>query len=136
MKKNLIFIQSDQHNYKCLGCNGDEVVNTPNLDKLAKSGISFTNVYSASPICVPSRMSFLTGMMPYENEIWTNDQILNSAIPTYAHAMGAGGYNPIQFGRLHLNGIDQYHGFTERYVGDHNRNHLGSPENLELTILN
>nr|ADI19152.1 arylsulfatase a and related enzymes [uncultured delta proteobacterium HF0130_05G09] len=127
MKKNLIFIQSDQHNYNCLGCNGDEVVNTPNLDKLAKKGISFTNVYSASPICVPSRMSFLTGMMPYENEIWTNDQILNSAIPTYAHAMGAGGYNPIQFGRLHLNGIDQYHGFTERYVGDHNRNHLGSP---------
>ena len=66
-------------------------------------------------------------LMPSETEVWTNDQILNSATPTYAHALGAGGYSPVQIGRMHLNGLDQYHGFSERYVGDHNRNFLGSP---------
>ena len=106
---------------------GNTEVETPNLDELASHGATFTNVYCHSPICVPSRVAFLTGLMPSETEVWTNDQILNSATPTYAHALGAGGYSPVQIGRMHLNGLDQYHGFSERYVGDHNRNFLGSP---------
>ena len=40
-----------------------------------------------SMTCVPSRVAFLTGLMPSETEVWTNDQILNSATPTHAHAL-------------------------------------------------
>ena len=125
-RPNILYIQSDQHNPNVTGCYGEETVRTPNLDALAARGTIFTNAYCASPICVPSRMSLLTGRYPYENEVWCNTQTLSSAIPTYAHAMGAAGYRPVQIGRLHFVGYDQLHGFAERYVGDHSPNYMGS----------
>ncbi len=60
-------------------------------------------------------MSLITGRFPHDNEVWTNDQALDSAIPTYAHALGAAGYRPVQIGRMHFNGPDQLHGFAERF---------------------
>ena len=128
-KPNLIYIQSDQHNPAIMGCAGDPIIDTPNLDKLANRGTIIQNAYAASPICVPSRMAAITGLKPHQSEVWTNDQILNSAIPTYAHSLGVNGYKPVQVGRMHFNGIDQYHGFSERLVGDHGHNHLGSSRN-------
>ena len=93
---NIIWIQSDQHNPAVIGAYGDKVVETPNLDKLAENGTIIKNAYCASPICVPSRMSSITGRFPHETQVWTNDQTLNSAFPTVAHSLGSVGYNPIQ----------------------------------------
>ena len=125
MKPNLLYIHSDQHSPSVLGCYGDPVVQTPHLDSIAARGIVFENVYCPSPICVPSRMAMLAGRHPHELEVWTNDQILDSSIPTLAHAMGAGGYQPVLIGRMHSNGPDQLHGYTDRPVGDHGPNHVG-----------
>ena len=122
---NLLLIYSDQHCAAVTGCYGDPVVQTPNLDRLAKRGVVFESAYCPSPLCVPSRMSFLTGRRPYEIEVWTNDHVLDSGIPTFAHAMGAGGYRPVLIGRLHAIGPDQLHGYAERLVGDHGPNHIG-----------
>ena len=101
------------------------LVQTPNLDKLAQDGALFTNVYCNSPICVPSRMSMLTGQHPYQNEVWTNNHTLDSSIPTLAHGMGAAGYHPVLVGRMHSIGPDQLHGYSERFVGDHSPNYVG-----------
>lgn len=122
---NLLYIHSDQHNPYVTGCYGDDLVKTPNLDKLASEGVVLENVYCPSPICVPSRMSMLTGRYPYENRVWTNSHILDSGIPTFAHAMGAAGYEPLLIGRMHALGPDQLHGYTDRLVGDHGPNHPG-----------
>ncbi len=122
---NLLYIHSDQHNPFVTGCYGDSLVQTPNLDKLAAEGIVFENVYCPSPICVPSRMSMLSGRYPSENKVWTNSHILDSGIPTFAHAMGAAGYKPILIGRMHALGPDQLHGYAERLIGDHGPNHPG-----------
>lgn len=130
-RPNILYIESDQHNPAVTGCYGDPVVQTPNLDALAARGVTLSNAYCASPICVPSRMSMLTGRYPHENRVWTNTNILDSAIPTYAHSMGASGYRPIQIGRLHFIGPDQLHGFAERYVGDHSPNYPGSPNPVD-----
>lgn len=108
-----------------MGNAGDPVVFTPNLDGLAARGTTFSNAYCASPICVPSRVSMLTGRHPHENRVWTNSHGLDSSIPTFAHALGAAGYRPVQIGRMHFVGPDQLHGFAERYVGDHGPNFLG-----------
>ena len=132
---NIVYIQSDQHSPVVMGCAGDEVVETPNLDRLAASGARFTNAYCGSPICVPSRTALVTGRYPHETEVWTNDQILSSAVPTYAHALGAVGYDPVQVGRMHYNGADQLHGFSRRYVGDHGANHPGSPHGVDHGML-
>ena len=63
-KPNLLYIHSDQHDPYVTGCYGDKVVQTPNLDSLAANGIVFENCYCPSPICVPSRMSMLSGRYP------------------------------------------------------------------------
>ena len=122
---NLLYIHSDQHNPYVTGCYGDLLVQTPHLDRLAAEGVVFENVYCPSPICVPSRMSMLSGRYPHENRVWTNSHILDSGIPTFAHAMGAAGYQPVLVGRMHAVGPDQLHGYAERLVGDHGPNHPG-----------
>ena len=132
-RPNLLYIHSDQHNANVMGCAGDQVVATPHLDGLAAGGVRFTNAYSPSPVCVASRMSMLTGRYPSDIEVWTNDQILDSGIPTIAHAMGAAGYRPALVGRMHALGPDQLHGYCERLVGDHGSNWGGTgmaPKNL------
>ena len=130
-KPNIVYIQSDQHNPAVIGAYGDQIVQTPNLDRLAANGAIFTAAYCASPICVPSRTALVTGRYPHETEVWTNDQILSSAVPTYAHSLGAAGYDPVQIGRMHYNGPDQLHGFSRRYIGDHSPNYPGSPRTVD-----
>lgn len=124
-RPNLLYLHSDQHNPAVIGCYGDPVVETPNLDRLAAQGVRFSNVYCPSPLCVPSRMATLTGRFPHENQVWTNDHVLDSGVPTLAHAMGAAGYRPVLIGRMHAVGSDQLHGYAERLVGDHGPNQIG-----------
>lgn len=124
-RPNLLYIHTDQHSPHVTGCYGDPLVQTPNLDRLARQGVVFDSVYCNSPICVPSRMSMLTGQHPYQNQVWTNEHVLDSGIPTFAHALGAAGYHPVLIGRMHSVGPDQLHGYAERLVGDHGPNYLG-----------
>jgi choline-sulfatase len=130
-RPNLLYIHSDQHCANVLGCYGDEVVQTPHLDRLAAQGVLFESTYCPSPICVPSRMSMLTGRHPYENDCWTNEHALDSGVPTLAHAMGAAGYWPVLIGRMHARGPDQLHGYAERLVGDHSANHVGGTPDVD-----
>ena len=60
-RPNILLIMSDEHDPAVSGCYGHPVVQTPNLDRLAAEGVLFENAYCNNPICVPSRMSFLTG---------------------------------------------------------------------------
>ena len=136
-RPNLLYIHSDQHNPAVIGCYGDPLVQTPNLDSLAAQGTLFTNVYCPSPVCVPSRMSMLAGQYPSDIGVWTNSHILDSGIPTFAHAMGAAGYHPVLIGRMHGLGPDQLHGYADRLVGDHGGNYPGSgaaPKNLRGSL--
>jgi len=133
-RPNLLYIHSDQHNPFVTGCYGDPLVETPNLDRLANGGVVFDAAYCTSPICVPARMSMLTGLHPYQNRVWTNRHVLDSGIPTFAHALGAVGYRSVLAGRMHVRGPDQLHGYADRLVGDHMPNHLGGPR-AEMGIL-
>ena len=124
-RPNLLYIHSDQHGAQTLGCYGDANGATPNLDRIANAGVRFTNAYCASPICVASRMAMLTGLHPYQTEVWCNNHSLNSGIPTLAHSLGSAGLRPVLSGRMHSVGPDQLRGYVDRFVGDHNPNHLG-----------
>lgn len=124
-RPNVLFLFSDQHSQKVAGCYGDQVVATPNIDRLAAEGVRFDNAYCPSPICVPSRMASLTARWPHRQECWTNDDMLRSDLPTWLHAAGAAGYDPVLIGRLHAIGPDQEHGYVKRLVGDHSPNWQG-----------
>lgn len=132
---NLLYIHTDQHNPFVTGCYGDPLVRTPNLDRLAAGGAIFDQVYCASPICVPSRMSMLSARHPINNQVWTNNHCLDSSIPTHAHAIGAAGYQPMLIGRMHSVGPDQLHGYAKRLVGDHSPNFVGGQPGVDRGIL-
>lgn len=117
-RPNILIIMSDQHHAGVMGCAGDPVVQTPNLDRLAASGVRFDSAYCASPLCCPSRMSFMTARHPHEIGVWENEDELRSDIPTFAHVFHAAGYDTILAGRMHFVGADQRHGFAKRLIGD------------------
>lgn len=118
MSKEILFIISDQHAYKVQGNAGNTLVRTPNLDRLAAAGTVMRNSYAACPLCVPSRLSMLTGQFPSRLKALTNDASLDSEIPTFVHSLNAGGYETTLCGRMHFVGPDQRHGFIKRLVGD------------------
>lgn len=117
-RPDIVMVMTDQHAARCMGAAGDPVAATPALDRLAAEGVRFENCYCPSPLCVPSRMAFLSGLEPHQNGVLTNDDVLPSDIPTIAHAMGAAGYDCHLVGRMHFNGPDQHHGFASRPIGD------------------
>lgn len=82
VRPNVVLIVSDDQGYRDLGCYGSEEVKTPNLDRLAQSGVKLTNFYVSWPACTPSRGSLLTGRYPQRNGIF--DMIRNEA-PDYGH---------------------------------------------------
>ena len=114
----MLIVMSDQHSLRFMGSQGNTIINTPAMDRLAAEGVSFSNCYCPSPLCVPSRMSFMTGRLPYENRVLTNHDSLSSNIPTFAHALGSAGYDCRLVGRMHFIGPDQLHGFARRDFGD------------------
>ena len=117
-RPNFLIIMSDQHNPHLMGHAGEALVRTPNLDRLAASGVSFANNYCAGPLCVPSRMTFMTGQYPNDLQIWTNGGMLSSDVPTFAHSLSLAGWETTLCGRMHFAGSDQHHGFERRLVGD------------------
>ncbi|QBX99480.1 hypothetical protein E2K80_01030 [Rhodophyticola sp. CCM32] len=118
VRPDIVMVMTDQHAARVMGCTGDAHAQTPALDALAAAGTRFTNAYCNSPLCVPSRMSFLTGLEPHVSGVLNNDAYLPSDIPTIAHALGAAGYDCHLVGRMHFYGPDQLHGFAHRPIGD------------------
>lgn len=126
-RPNLLLIMSDQHHPRLMGCAGDPLIRTPACDALAAGGVRFSNTYCGSPLCVPSRMTFMTSRHCSDINVWTNSCTLASDVPTFAHSLGAAGYETILGGRMHFTGPDQRHDFHRRLIGDVTASHFGGP---------
>ena len=117
-RPDILVLMSDQHTASFSGAYGSGSVRTPNLDRLARDGTTFDAAYTSNPLCVPARMSFLTGRLSESTGIYTNEGALPGDEATFLHALGAQGYETVLIGRMHFMGNDQRHGFTKRLVGD------------------
>ncbi|MBN1863799.1 MAG: sulfatase-like hydrolase/transferase [Victivallales bacterium] len=118
MNKDILVFVSDQHNATVMESAGDRYISTPNMTRLAREGVEYTNAYTPCPLCVPARMAFLTGQMASKTGIFGNDNVLSSEQATIAHCLGAEGYETVLCGRMHFRGQDQLHGFIKRPIGD------------------
>lgn len=117
-KQDILVFFSDQHTGRCAGFAGDKIARTPNLDRIAANGTVFDAAYTSCPLCVPARMSMLTGQLPSQTGIFNNDQSIPGDQATWLHSLGAAGYETVLCGRMHFNGFDQRHGFTKRIFGE------------------
>lgn len=79
-RKNVLFIAVDDLRPK-LGCYGDTVAITPNMDRLAKRGVLFNNAYCQQAVCAPSRASLLTGRRPDTTKVWDLKTLFRTALP-------------------------------------------------------
>jgi len=70
--KNIVMVFVDQQRHDCLGCSGNPVVKTPNIDRLARTGVRFTNAYTPAPVCTPARTSLQTGLLAHKHKLIFN----------------------------------------------------------------
>jgi arylsulfatase A-like enzyme len=115
-KPNIVFILADDMGPGDLGCYGGQQSPTPRIDQFAKEGVRFTQYYSASPICSPSRTGLLTGMFPARwritsylqdrkgNRACGQADFLDPKAPSVAQALRAAGYATGHFGKWHMGG--------------------------------
>ncbi|MFC1715253.1 sulfatase [Candidatus Poribacteria bacterium] len=110
-KYNILVLFSDQFRFDAMGCAGNEIIQTPNLDGLAKSGCHFTNAFTPTPVCVPARLSFITGHRGSRIRFMRNGKLPGPepALPTLMTCLHDVGYRTQAVGKMHFRG--KYYGF-------------------------
>lgn len=100
---NILFITCDQMRWDCLGCAGNPVIQTPNLDALAAAGTRFRNAFTPDPICVPARASIMTGNYP---QVCTGTKAncggIREGQPLLTATLKSAGYKTYALGKLHF----------------------------------
>ena len=117
-RPNLLILMADQLTPLALKAYGGRVARTPNIDALAKDGVVFDSFYCNSPLCAPSRFSFMAGQLPSRIGAYDNAAELSADTPTFAHYLRNAGYQTALSGKMHFCGPDQLHGFEERLTTD------------------
>ena len=129
-KTNVIMLMADDLGWGDVGFNGNDEIITPNLDKMAKAGIRFTNFYAAAPLCSPTRASCLTGRAPFRQGIFAaHTAAMRHAETTIAEVLKKKGYATGFFGKWHLGWVESekaesrgsysppwQHGFDETFA--------------------
>jgi len=109
-KPNVILMLADDMGYGDPGFNGNKIIQTPNLDEMAKDSLIFERFYSPAPVCSPSRGGCLTGRHPYRYGIWTaNEGHLRKEEISLADALQTQGYTTGHFGKWHLGTLTPNH---------------------------
>ena len=149
-RPNVVFILADDLGWGDLSCYGRPDYRTPNLDRLAAQGVKFTDAYSASAVCTPTRTAFITGRYPGRTKIGlieplpaTNNRVgLDHDYPTVASLVKGNGYHTALVGKWHLGFRPEWgpnaHGFEEFFgvlagASDYHlhKNGLGQPDLYE-----
>jgi len=117
-RPNILILMVDQLNGTLWPDGPAPWLHAPNLKALAARSVRFANAYCASPLCAPSRASFMSGQLPRRTRVYDNAAEFASDIPTYAHHLRRAGYHTCLSGKMHFVGPDQLHGFEERLTTD------------------
>ncbi len=110
-RPNILVIMTDEHHAGVMGCDGNRLARTPNLDGLAAKGVRFSAHYCASPICTPSRQTFTTGKYVSGHRVWSNTPGVPEGTPSLARILNAAGYESFLDGKMHYKG-----GMTHGYA--------------------
>jgi N-acetylglucosamine-6-sulfatase len=112
-RPNIVFVLVDDMRWDEMRVSGHPFIDTPNMDRLAREGIRFTNAFATTPLCSPSRASFLTGQYAHTNGIVDNTARASHDLPTFPRELQKAGYRTGFFGKWHMgNDASPRPGFT------------------------
>ncbi|WP_231617395.1 sulfatase family protein [Novipirellula aureliae] len=123
-KPNIVVLLADDMGWGDSGTYGHELIQTPNMDRLAEEGMKFTQCYSACGVCSPSRSAILTGRTPYRNGVWrhlsgNHEAHLRASEITYPKLLKGVGYETCHVGKWHLLAKPQFNNPEYPQPGDH-----------------
>lgn len=101
VKPNILYLMTDQHRGDCLGCAGNKLIRTPNLDSIAAEGVLFSNAYSSTPSCTPARSGILTGLSPWHHGMLGYGRVAGQYPFELPQAMRDAGYYLFGIGKMH-----------------------------------
>jgi len=101
-RPNVLLIFTDQQNASMMGAAGNPNVQTPAMDKMARSGVMFTRSYCTSPVCGPARSSIISGRMPHETGVEWNGDSMKDEIRNVGEIFREAGYETVWAGKWHL----------------------------------
>ncbi len=107
-RPNILFVMTDDHASGHVGCYGNKLVKTPNIDRLAREGTRFENAFVTNSLCAPSRATVLTGCYSHLHGIRGNSEMkgqienIDKSLVTYPQALQAAGYRTGIVGKWHL----------------------------------
>jgi len=111
-RPNIIFVMSDDHAYQAISAYSKKLTETPNIDRIAREGMKFTNACVSNSICAPSRAVILTGKHSHLNGKVDNHEPFDDTQVTFPQIMQENGYQTAMFGKLHFGnnpkGFDQF----------------------------
>lgn len=118
-KKNVVIIMSDEHDPRIMGCSGHPFIQTPNIDALAMRGVRFSSAYTPSPICVPARAAFATGLPVHQLRLWDNAMPYIGAQRGWGHVLQDNGVRVESIGKLHYRSEEDPAGFDAEHLPMH-----------------
>ena len=122
-RPNIVFVITDDLRFDGLACTGHAFARTPNLDRLAREGVSFTNFFTAVPLCSPSRASFLTGLYPHQHRIINNDKHglgeISHTLVTFPRVLRESGYETAFIGKWHMGFDDSRRPGFDHWISFH-----------------
>jgi N-acetylglucosamine-6-sulfatase len=105
-RPNIVFVLVDDMRWDDFGAAGHPFIETPHMDRLAREGARFTNAFATTPLCSPSRASFLTGQYAHTNGIVDNTARQSHALPVFPLELQKAGYRTGFFGKWHMGNDD------------------------------
>jgi len=120
-RPNILLLMADQHRGDCLGCDGNHVIRTPNLDRLAREGARFSSGYSSTPTCTPARSALLTGLSPWHHGMLGYGRVSNLYRVKMPRAIRDAGYHTFGIGKMHWHPQKTLNGFHGTLVDESGR---------------